>query len=298
MLLLTALWSPSFLFIKLALTEFHPIAIATLRVSIGAILLSAILCFCRRPLPKNSKFWLHTAILALFSSVLPFYLFSYAEMSIESAMAAILNGTTPMFTALLAHVFIPTDRLHLQKIVGISLSVLGLVCLFAPQLQEGLSADLVGMSAGLAASFSYAVSHIYAKRNLTGQPPFVAPAAQLIASSLILAPVFFCTSASSIEAFPSLTALCGIGGLALFGTTLAFIFYFKLLEVSGPTAISMVACFFPVGGMLLGFIFLGETFTLGALASSFLIVLGVMLVNGVIPLRKQASSVLSKHGNF
>lgn len=282
---LTALWSPSFLFIKLAVHDLPPITMAAWRVTLAAVLLSLLLIFKKQPLPTKIGFWAHMSVMAFFSSVFPFCLFSYAEQSIESALAAILNGTTPMFTALMAHYFIPSDRLNLQRVLGISLSIVGLLLLFAPNIQTGLEGSSSGMIAATIAAFCYSVGHIYGKKFVMGQKPFVAPTAQLILSSLFLFPAALWINPPSTLPMPSLSAVFGVIGLAVFGTFLAFIIFYKLLEECGPTAVAMVACFFPVGGMALGFLFLGEAFTLGSLFASALIFLGIMLVNNVISLK-------------
>ncbi len=282
---LTALWSPSFLFIKLAVGELPPFTIVTLRVGIAAIVMSFILLWNKRALPKELMFWVHSAILAIFSSVLPFCLFCYAEQSIESAMAAILNGCSPMFTAMIAHFFLPSDKLHVQKAIGIGLSALGLVLLFAPNIQQGFSGTTLGMAAGATAAFCYAVSHVYAKKYQSGKAPFVVPAAQLISASAFLLPLAFYFDNPLTLPMPSSSAILGVLGLSFFGTIIAFIVYYKLLDHCGPTAISMVACFFPVVGTLLGFLFLGETLTLAGCFASMLIFLGLVIVNEVINLR-------------
>lgn len=284
-LALTALWSPSFLFIKLAVAELPPLTIVSLRVSIAAVVLLIILRMVGRQLPKDRSFWFHAAMLSFFSSVFPFTLFCYAEQSIDSALAAILNGGTPMFTALLAHALLPTDRLTLQKSLGVGCSSIGLLWLFAPNIIQGLSGTTTGMMAATVAAMSYGVSHIYAKKYVMGQAPLVAPTAQLVAASLMLILPALWFDAPFQLPMPSTTAILGVCGLSCFGTILAFIVYFRLLEHCGPTAISMVACFFPVMGMLLGFLFLGETFSLNSLMASSLILLGMLLVNGVIRLR-------------
>lgn len=288
---LTAMWSPSFLFIKLAIAELPPMTIVTLRVTIAAIVMSFILLWKRRSLPATPIFWFHSAILALFSSVLPFCLFCYAEKSIESALAAILNGSTPMFTAVIAHFFLSSDRLHPQKVVGIGLSAAGLLFLFAPNLQQNFSGPSLGMLAAATAALCYAISHVYAKKYQAGHIPFVVPSAQLICSSLMLAPLAFLYDDPFTLAMPSYSAILGICGLSLFGTIFAFIIYYRLLDHCGPTAISMVACFFPVVGMLLGFFFLGESLTWGGLAASALIFLGVVIVNEVVDLKPLLSRV-------
>ncbi len=282
---LTAMWSPSFLFIKLAVAEISPITVAMVRVSIAAVILSLILFFRKGRLPTDLTFWIHSAAMAFFASVVPFCLFCYAEQTIESALAAILNGCSPMFTALLAHRFLPSDRLHAQKVVGISLGVVGLLLLFAPNIAGGLNGTLYGMGAAATAAFCYAVSHVYGKKYQVGFAPFVAPTSQLLCSALMLIPLAFIYEDPLSLAMPSVKAIMGVLGLSLFGTILAFIIYYKLLDHCGPTAISMVACFFPVCGMLLGFVFLGESLSWGGLLASFLIFLGLAIVNEVINLK-------------
>lgn len=280
-LALTALWSPSFLFIKLALNDFAPATIVFLRVALGSLIFWFTLQLQGGSLPKNPKFWIHSLFMAIFSSGLPFFLFCFAETSIESALAAIINGSTPMFTALLAHQFLPSDRLSLNKILGILFSFAGILLLFSPNIARGMEGNFIGMSAALGAAFSYAVSHVYAKKYVAGQARFVAPTAQLILSALILLPFVSFDRETSL-AMPSLSSLAGILGLALLGTYAAFMVYYNLLEHCGPTALSMVACFFPVVGMFLGYLFLGEVLTLGSLISAGLILFGMLIVNGII----------------
>ena len=287
-LALTAMWSPSFLFIKLAIQDIPPLTTVTLRVTLAAIILLAILTWKRTSLPKMGTFWFHSTIMAFFSSVFPFYMFCFAEQTIPSALAAILNGTSPMFTAFLAHCFIPSDRLHLKKAIGISFGAVGLILLFLPNLMElfedNAAPDTIGMIAAAVAAFSYAISHIYAKKYLTKQAPFVAPTAQIMLSSLMLIPFALWIDVPLSLPWPSLSAIMGVCGLAIFGTVTAFIIYYKLLDHCGPTAISMVACFFPAVGMLLGFLFLGESLSIENIAAASLILIGVMIVNEVITL--------------
>ncbi len=284
MVSLTMMWSPSFLFIKLALQDLPPMTITILRVGGAAIFFLLLLYWRGVSLPKSRQYWWHASVMACFSSVLPFYLFCYAEQTIESALAAVLNGCTPIYTALLAQVFLPEDRLTLQKVLGISCSAGGVVLLFAPTLTQGITGTSVGMMAATAAALSYAISHVYAKKYITGQAPFIAPASQLVASTLILLPFTLYLEPVTNLSMPSLTAILGVCGLCFLGTVCAFTIYYRLMECSGPIAISTVACFFPVGGMLLGFLFLSEEFTWAGIKASALIFLGLALVNELVSL--------------
>ncbi len=284
-LALTMMWSPSFLFIKLAIEDLPPVTVAASRLTLAALILFGIVFYKGYKLPKNFLFWMHAGLMGLFSTGFPFCLFCYAEKTIDSSLAAILNGTTPMFTALLAQFFVPTDRLNIPKAIGIALCAGGLFVLFAPNFYEGMTGSTMGMLAATTASFCYSIGHIYGKKYLTGYQPFIAPTASLAFSAVVLVPMALIFENPLELPLPSLSSILGVMGLALFGTVLAFIIYYKLLEESGPIAISLVACFFPVGGMLLGVVFLGETFTLNSLLASSLILLGMMIVNKVIQLK-------------
>lgn len=279
---LTCMWSPSFLFIKLAVQDIPPLTVVSLRVTLAAVILGAVLLWHRRGFPLDMSFWVRTALMAFFSSALPFSLFCYAEQSIDSALAAIINGTSPMFTAILAQVFVSSDRMNAQKALGIGFSCAGMVLLFAPKLMEGVSGTSLGMIAAAIGAFSYSVSHVYGKLFTVGQKPFVAPTAQFIVNALMIWPFAFWYEDVLNLPMPSMSAIFGVLGLAVFGTVVAFIIYYKLLDHCGPTAISMVACFFPVVGMLLGFVFLGETFTLSGMIAACMILLGMLTVNEVI----------------
>lgn len=284
-LALTAMWSPSFLFIKLAVEDLPPITVAASRIALATVILFMILRWKGYTMPKTWSFWGHAAIVGIFSTAFPFCLFCYAEQTIDSSLAAILNGTTPMFTALIAHLVIPSDRLNLTKTVGILCCALGLVTLFAPNLLAGVTGTTEGMLAATTAAFCYSIHHIYGKKFFTGHKPFVAPTSSLAISALLLWPFALYFERPFELPMPSLSAIGGICGLAVFGTTLAFIIYYKLLEESGPTAISLVACFFPVGGILLGVLFMNETFTILHLVAAAMILFGMGIVNGVIKMK-------------
>lgn len=293
-LALTMMWSPSFLFIKLAVHDLPPLIVVSLRVTIAALILGVVLLWHKRGFPMNWNFWICTTIMAFFSSALPFTLFCFAEQSIDSALAAILNGTSPMFTAMLAQIFVASDRMNAQKALGIGLSGAGVILLFAPKLLEGMSGTSLGMIAATIAAFSYSVSHVYGKLYTVGQKPFVAPAAQFIVNAIMLWPFAFWHEDVFNLSMPSASAILGVCGLAVFGTVFAFMIYYKLLDHCGPTAISMVACFFPVVGMLLGFIFLDESFTFSGMIAASMILVGMLTVNEVISFKflksKEASA--------
>lgn len=282
---LTAMWSPSYLFIKLAIEHFPPLTLVAFRVFLAALMLYAFLLFRKEKLPRDFKFWMHTSILSFFSSAAPYTLFGYAELAIDSAVAAILSGGAPMFTAFLAHLFLPSDRMTPTKFIGICLSFFGLLLLFSPSLVGMISSTTIGMLAAVGATLSYGISHVYAKKFTTGQPPLVMPTAQFLCCSVLVLPLAFAFEKPLDLTPPSYSAILGVAGLTIFGTVIAYVIYYRLMEHCGAVAVSMVSCCLPVFGILLGFLFLQESLSWQNLIASGIVIIGMMLVNGILKIR-------------
>lgn len=281
LVLLAALWGPSFLFIKVAVEQIPPLTLVLGRVTVGAAFLLIVLGLMRRRLPNDRALWRHFAVLALLQNALPWILLSWGEQYIDSALASILNGTTPLFTIIMAHFLVEGDRLNASKVLGVLLGFGGLVLLVLPSLAGGLQATTWGLLAVTGASALYGLAIIYGRRHVRGQPPLVVPAAQLgLASLFMLLPALIVDRPWTLPA-PSPAAVAALAALGLMGTGLAFIVYYRLLETANPTYVSMVTYVIPIFGVILGVLVLGERLTWYTLAGFVLILLGVMVVNGL-----------------
>jgi drug/metabolite transporter (DMT)-like permease len=280
-LFLAALWGPSFLFIKVAVAEIPPLTMVTLRVGLAFLLLYLILRMQGKRLPKNPVMWRHFAIMAFVANALPFVLFGWGELYIGSALASVLNGTTPIFTVLLAHIFTTDDRMNPIKVVGVLLGLFGIVVLFFPYFSDGIRMDTLGILAITLAAFCYGISILYSRKYLRGLPPLVAPAAQLLVATLYLIPLMFFIDHPLQLPAPSWQAVTSLLGLSFFGTAIAFVVYYHVLEMTSATNLSMVTYLIPVIGVILGVVFLNEKFGWNAYLGCALILLGVMVVNGV-----------------
>ena len=280
-LFLAALWGPSFLFIKVAVAEIPPFTLVTFRVGLAFLLLYLILRMQGKRLPKGAVIWRHFAIMAFVASALPFVLFGWGELYIESALASVLNGTTPIFTVLLAHIFTTDDRINPIKVVGVLLGLLGIVILFFPYFSDGIQMNTLGMLAITLATFCYAVSILYSRRYLRGLPPLVAPAAQLLVATLYLIPLMLFIDQPFQLPPPSWEAVASLLGLSILGTAIAFVVYYHVLEITSATNLSMVTYLIPVIGVILGVVFLNEKLGWNVYVGCALILLGVMVVNGV-----------------
>ena len=270
------------MFIKVAVHEIPPLTMAAARVTIAALILLVVLRLRKRALPKGRHMWLKFTIAGLFGNAMPFVLFNWGELYIDSALAAILNGTTPLFTLVIAHFFTDDDRLSTRKIIGAIIGFGGLLVLVAPSLFGGVEATTLGLLAVLLAAFCYGVNIVFTRTYLRGLPGLVAPAAQLSMASVLLIPVALLVDQPYQLAFPSLPAVSSLFALAIIGTGLAFIVYYRLLETTPASSMAMVTYLIPVFGIFLGVVVLNESLRWNAYVGCSLILIGVMVVNNII----------------
>jgi len=277
-ILLGVIWSASFLWIKIAVQEIGPFTLVGFRVLFGALsgLLATLLT--RTAWPRDRSTWITYAILGVASVAIPFVLISWGEQTIDSAVASILNATTPLFTILLAHFLLRDDRMTVQKMLGVLAGFSGVVVLLSEDLQAGAHNSVLGQAAVIVASLFYAASTVYARLKTEHVPGLVRGAAPLVTASLVMWAVL--PVAEHPVRMPALPltwiALLWLGVL---GSGLALFLWYYLLHEIGPTRATLVSYIFPLGGVILGVIFLREALTWQLFAGALLIVVSLVVVN-------------------
>ena len=281
LVLLAGLWGPSFLFIKVAVETIPPITLVLGRVSMAAVLLWIYLRLQGGQLPRDRRIWRHLAVIALIHNAIPFVLFSWSEQYIDSAIASILNGTTPLFTIVLAHFFTTDDHLTPAKLTGAMIGFGGLILLILPSFTDGIQLTTLGVLGVTIAAFLYGVSIVYSRKYLNKLPPLVAPTGQMLMATLYLLPVSLLVERPYLMFTPSTQSLAALVALAVLGTAVAFVVYYRLLAVADASTVSMTTYLIPVFGVILGVLVLKEQLTWHSYAGCAFILLGVMVVNGV-----------------
>jgi drug/metabolite transporter (DMT)-like permease len=276
LLSLGALWGASFLFIRVAVPELGPFLLAEVRVAVaGVVLVVYAVAFSR--MPALLKMWKGLLVLGALQAVLPFVLIPAAELHLTASLAAILNSTTAMFTAVVAAVWLG-EPLTARKSVGVVLGIFGVALLVGWDPIPLTAVVLLAVGAMLAASLSYAVAAVYAKRTFAGIPPLtLAIGQQLSASALLLAPA----AATLPDEPPSVAAVASVLALAVFSTSLAYLLFYYLIENAGPTAATSVTLIVPVFGLLFGALLLKEPVGIGTVAGLLVVLFSVSLVVGV-----------------
>ena len=279
LLLLSILWGGSFFFLALALRELPPITIMLLRVSLGALPLLLMLPFRGERLPGSRQIWGMFLILGALNNALPFVLYAYAQLRIESGLASILNATTPLWGVLIAHLFTRDERATGAKIAGVLLGFAGVAVMIGTGAR--LDGEALAILMCLAATLSYAVAAVYSRRfRAFGVPPLTVATGQLIGASLLLLPFSLALEQPWTVPMPSAATWWAIAGFALICTSFAYWLYFRLLETAGATNALLVTFLIPVTAILLGALVLGEALELRHYAGMGLIALGLAAIDG------------------
>jgi drug/metabolite transporter (DMT)-like permease len=278
LIMLSVLWGGSFLFIRVAVPALGPFLLVELRVGLAAAAL-LLYALAAGSMPKIRGRWRSFLVLGFLNAAVPFSLISAAETHLTASLAAILNSTTVMFTAIVAAVWMG-DALTARKAIGIVLGIVGVSVLVGwdPLPLNGFV--LLAVAAMLLASLSYALGATYAKQSFSGIPPVGMALGQLGGAVALLLPL---AVVSLPERAPSIVVIFSMLGLAFLSTAVAYLIYFRLIENVGPTSTVTVTLLVPVFGLLFGVLLLEEPFGPGTLAGLGIILTSVVLITGIAP---------------
>jgi drug/metabolite transporter (DMT)-like permease len=277
-ILLGLVWSASFLWIKIAVQEIGPFTLVGLRVVFGALTGILVTIFLRTPWPRDRATWFTYAILGVTSVAIPFVLISWGEQTIDSAVASILNASVPLFTIIIAHYALRDDRMTAQKILGLLVGFGGVVVLLSKDLQPGGHNSILGQAAVIVASLFYAGSTVFARAKTEHVPGLVRGAAPLLTASIVMWAII--PVVEKPVHLPSLPITwVAVVWLGVLGSSLALILWYYLLHEIGPTRTTLVSYIFPLGGVILGVIFLREELTWQLFLGALLIIASILVVN-------------------
>src|SRR5215212_9973093 len=276
-ILLGAIWSSAFMWIKLAVQEVGPITLVAFRVLFGLLFGVVIIFIQRVPLRRSFREWSPLLLLGITNVAIPFFLISWGEQSIDSAVAAILDATVPLFTILIAHYLLRDDKMTVPKVLGLLMGFAGVVILMSKDIGASLG-SVLGQLAVVLASVFYAGSAIYARKTTEDTPGILRSVGPLVSATVIMWLATFVWE--SPVKIPQLEitwiALVFLGTL---GSGLAFVMLYYLIHEIGPTRTSMVTYLFPLGGVLLGVVFLNEELSWQLLVGAVLIILSLVVAN-------------------
>lgn len=280
MLVLAAIWGASYLFIKVGVRDFEPTVLMTLRLLIAGLLLLAFLAATTgagNALQGVRMAWREGVVFGAINGALPFTLIAWGETHIDSGVAAIAQASVPIFVAVLAIKFNPSQRSSGMKLVGILVGLLG-VGVLAGVHPEGGGWAVAGTLAVVLASVSYAAGGLYGQHALgRASGPVLATASMLYGGLLLLPFALF----QLPDHAPGWKPLASLLGLAVLGTAVAQLLLFRILRLYGAARLSLVTYLIPAFALLYGSLILDEPLRPSMLVGLGLILGGVALGSGV-----------------
>lgn len=276
------IWGTSYLFIKVAVQEFPPPTLVAVRLGLAAVCLAPVVWMRGLNFPRDARTWTHLTTLGTVNAAVPITLIAWGEQSITSAAASVLNATTPLWSALLAHL-VGEEVLSVRRVVGVALGLGGVVVLLGLDPAELGRGHLLGSLAVVVASALYAVGILYARNRLGHLHPLVVSAGSLVGGTAFLLPA---AVAAGFPAQPTLGPVASLLALSVFGTGVAYLLYFHLVMTVSPTQTALVTYLNPATAVFWGWLVLGEAVTGQTLGGLALILAGIALASRSAPTRE------------
>jgi drug/metabolite transporter (DMT)-like permease len=280
-------WGCSFLFMKLMIADVHLTVIAAGRALLAmTVLMAAVAAMGQSILPVGRE-WKDWLILGTVNGWAPNMLVAYALTEMASGPAAMIQASGPLLTALLAHAFLPGERLTRARALGILLGLGGMALLIGPQALTG-GGTALAMLAMVVLTLGYAIGNIYTRTIPAADPTRLALGQQVFSgiggSTLAFWIVGTAGFAAALPHWPAMLAL------GLISTALPIWLFMRLITAGGPTKAAMVGYIAPMVAVSMGVIVLGETLLPRQVVGGCVILLGVAIVTGLIrlPVRRPA----------
>jgi len=275
------------LLIRIGVEEMSPFQVVFMRTLIAAVGLNVVLALRGGRLLQFRAEMGHFLLMGLVNLTLPFSLIAWAEISVDSGLASVLNSTAALGTLIVAHFSFADERITPQKLIGVVIGFVGVVVLFSSSLSlEGLAnSSLLGQMAVVAGSMCYAVGGVMTRKAIQRiKNPLTVSAGTMIFGALtsgvamMIAPLLGGEPATPL-AKVEVGALLAVIGLGLINTFVAYLLFYWVIQELGAARSSMVTYVVPAVGVTIG-VLIGDTIlSLTLVIGSLLILSGIAIVN-------------------
>ncbi|MFT6558199.1 DMT family transporter [Sneathiella sp.] len=253
---LALMWSSSFLFIKIAVQTLSPLTVSSGRMLTAALFLYLIMKIRGVSLPTDRQSWTFFALIGVIGNAVPFYLISWAELEVDSSVAAILIGSVPLSSFLIGHFATKDEKLTAPRLMGVLIGFAGIIVMIGPGALAELGLNAFSQLAIVAGGFCY-VSASFIARKMPPMEPVSRAAGVLITASLVSVPICLVLDAPWRQT-PDLSSLTAVLVLGIFPTAIATLLLFFVIMRAGATFVSLNNYINPVLGVAWGYLFFGE----------------------------------------
>lgn len=273
-------WGPSYVFIKIAMYDLSALTLVTSRVTIATLVLIIWINLKKIKLPRDFTPWFHAFMMGLLSCSIPFYIYGNSLVYTDSIIGGISNGALPIFTSILAVLFLKQEVFNKYKFLGLLLGLVGFVALFIPTFQDGITnLDSVAVVGCFIASLFYSMGMVYAKKFLSEYRTITLPTMQLITASFYLIPICLIVDKPWQNDGMTVDTIISVLALGLVATAFAFVIYYKVISQKGAVVLSMVGYLLPVVSAITGKLVLDEDITIYIVLALAFVLLGMYFAN-------------------
>ena len=251
------IWGSSFLFTELSLRFLPFYGVAFWRTFLGGAAMFGLVFLLKLALPKGTQ-WFHLWVAGVLMSAIPFSLFSFAQQSTTSSLAAIIGAATPMFTLLAILTIYRTEKVTMIATIGLVVGLIGVAITLG--VWEGFGQnDPLAIGALVMATISYGIGGPYIRKFITpmGLSGSSSAAAQVFTSAITLLP-FYLFTGPLITGAPSIESILAILALGILGSGFAYRLFHDVIKDAGSTVASTVTFTNPVLATIWGILLLGE----------------------------------------
>jgi drug/metabolite transporter (DMT)-like permease len=281
---LAVIWGSSFLLIKIGVSELDALSLVTGRIGLAALAFMATLLVMRKTLPRTLAEWRDIIIVGIANSTLPFLLITWGEEAIDSGLAGVLNGTTPLFSLVLAHLALKDDRINLGKILGIITGFTGVLLLTTGGGDAARANPIERQLAILGASASYAFAAVYMRLKLRHVESFTVAGLSLVTGAVAALGVMVITAHPLPDpAQLSAGVIAAVVVLGLLNTYIAYFFFYSLLHNWPPSRVTMVTWLVAPTSLFIGALFGNEQVGWRLVVGATLIIGGIALARLIRP---------------
>jgi len=282
LLVLGLMWGTSYAFIRLGVETLSTFTLIATRLAIGFTFLASVVLIAREPLPRDPKAYGHLFVMAVINIVIPFTLITYAEQSVDSSIAAMINGTVPLLVIVLAALAFQDEPITLNRLGGLIVGYAGVLVILSPAFTGGGEArhTVAGDLALIGSTIAYAIGAVYSRRTIRGLGlrPMI-PAVIQVGFAFVIVAILAVVFETPLATNWNGNAIVAVLWLGLLGSGAAYLLNFRLLGRIGATRTSQLAYLLPVVGIVTGAIMFGEQVGTTGLIGTALVLGGVALVN-------------------
>ena len=268
--------------------SFDPFQVSFGRLIFGvAVLLLFLLATRRKPITSGPALK-HLAFCGLIAQAIPFALFAWAEKTISSVAAGLINSTMSLWTGLLAFLILPAEKVDRKKAIGLVIGFIGIMVLLGVW-DAQFRGSWVAYLACTISTLGYAVAALWTRRYLS---PMNLDPISAVATQLLFATAFIGIASGFVSSTPThwpVDGVLSIIALGAFGTGIALVLSYMIIQRAGAITGSTVTYSMPIVSTFAGLWLLNEKVHWYEPVGAVIILIGIALIQNLLPLKRKMS---------